>query len=114
LFMLEGQGFSIDTARNGKEALELLSKAEEDEPYHLILMDCQMPEMDGYQATKSIREGKAGENYQTIPIIAMTANILEEDKKKCFDSGMNDYFSKPIDSVLLKEKLSQWLSREVS
>ena len=114
MFLLDGQNFIIDTASNGQEALDKLSKVPEEEPYQLILMDCQMPEMDGYQATEYIRQGKAGVIHQAIPIIAMTANILEEDKKKCFDSGMNDYISKPIDSNLLKEKLSQWLSRVVS
>ena len=72
-------------------------------------MDCQMPEMDGYTATKVIREGKAGEYYRSIPIIAMTANAMKGDEEICLNAGMNDYISKPISAQIIKEKLKIWL-----
>nr|MBL0689047.1 response regulator [Pseudoalteromonas sp.] len=75
-----------------------------------ILMDCQMPIMDGYQATMAIREGLAGLENQTIPIIALTANAMRGDKDKCLNAGMNDYLSKPLDGPAMHAKLQQWLS----
>ncbi len=104
-----------DIAVNGLEALALLQSTigtgtatAAKVPYDIILMDCQMPEMDGYQATKAIRNGEAGEENKTITIIAMTANAMKGDKEKCLASGMTDYLSKPIDPVRIKEKLSQY------
>lgn len=67
-----------------------------------------MPEMDGYQASTQIREGRGGTNYMDVPIIAMTANAMKGDREKCLDAGMSDYLSKPIDIKLLKEKLVFW------
>ncbi len=107
--ILQELGFSCDVAANGLEAIELLKKASPQVPYHLVLMDCQMPHMDGYQATGAIRDGEAGAGLSTIPIIAMTANAMSGDRKKCLDAGMNDYLSKPIDADLLEEKLQHWL-----
>lgn len=97
-----------DVAVNGVEALTLLQNASGKERYDIILMDCQMPEMDGYQATEAIRNGKAGEDNKAITIIAMTANAMKGDREKCLASGMNDYLSKPIEPVKIKEKLSQY------
>jgi CheY-like chemotaxis protein len=103
--------YSIDIAVNGVNAIDILEKKDPEEPYDLILMDCQMPEMDGYQATKHIRNNMDSVLFSTIPIIAMTANTMKGDKEKCLASGMNDYISKPINPKLLEEKISYWLNK---
>ena len=89
--MLKGAGHSVDVAGNGVEAIEAVSTR----PYDVVVMDIQMPEMDGIRATKRIREA-GGDNAQ-IPIIALTANAMKGDRKKYLAAGMNDYVSKPID-----------------
>jgi len=99
----------VDTAANGIEAIASLQQAPEDAPYSLILMDCQMPEMDGYETTRMIREGKAGERNKSISILAMTANAMAGDREKCIDAGMNDYLAKPIEPDPLIAKLRKWL-----
>ena len=66
--------------------------------------------MDGYQATKEIRSGKAGQRYKQVPILAMTANAMKGDREKCLAAGMDDYIAKPIDPDLLEQKLVEWLS----
>jgi len=106
---LKEMGLSAEIACNGEEALSILKSSSGDTPFTLILMDCQMPMMDGYETTKQIRSGKAGECYPNIPIIAMTANAMKGDKEKCLNSGMNDYLPKPINSEELKRLLKQWL-----
>lgn len=106
--ILEGVGPTLVMAKNGQEALSLMQCCDVSEPYTLIIMDCQMPVMDGYEATKNIREGNAGHHYINIPIIAITANAMDGDRKVCVDAGMSDYVSKPIDSNLLINKLKQW------
>ncbi len=107
--LLEDIGIAVDIASNGNEAIERLSNTTDSVLFHLVLMDCQMPELDGYQTTKQIRAGKAGDKYTHIPIIAMTANAMKGDKEKCFDVGMDDYLSKPIDTEDLEQKLEKWL-----
>ena len=108
--ILDSLGLNADIANNGKDALEMMKKAQiEKEPYSLVFMDCQMPIMDGYAATIAIKKGEVGELYRKIPIIAMTANAMQGDKEKCFDAGMDDYISKPIDPNILKEKLIEYL-----
>ena len=100
----------IDTVANGLEALQQLrTNQSKENGYSLILMDCQMPEMDGYEATKCIRNGEAGACYQSVHIIAMTANAMMGDREKCLDVGMNDYISKPISQDSLKKTLLKWL-----
>ena len=109
--ILKKLGFEhIDIAVNGKDALACLNNARLSAPYALIIMDCQMPEMDGYQATKAIRGGLGGDIYQHIPIIAMTANAMQGDRDKCIEAGMDDYLSKPISPDALAEKLFAWLA----
>jgi CheY-like chemotaxis protein len=108
LTLLEPTELQIDCASNGAEALRMY--AEDPGRYSMIFMDVQMPEMDGYDATRRIRsleeaEGKA----QSIPIIAMTANVFREDIEKCLASGMNDHVGKPIDIMEVLEKLRQYL-----
>ncbi len=103
--VLEKWGVHYEIAENGREVLEWLSR----EPFHLILMDCQMPEMDGFEATRRIRdyEQRTGGRLH-IPIIALTANAMSEDREKCLAVGMDDYLSKPLKPELLYEKLLQW------
>jgi CheY-like chemotaxis protein len=100
--ILTGYGALVDTANNGKEALELFKQKE----YDLILMDIQMPEMDGYEATKIIRN-EMGKVKAAIPIIAMTASALISDRKKCLVAGMNDYIAKPFQAEALLKKIVQ-------
>lgn len=106
--LLKVIGLDTHTASNGAHALEILAQMQ-DKPYTLIFMDCQMPVMDGYEATSAIRNGKAGEQYKNIPIIAMTANAMAGDREKCLLWGMNDYISKPIDINELQSALEKWI-----
>ncbi len=101
--ILTKAGFSVDTASNGLEALKVMQEGK----YQLILMDVQMPEMDGFETTRRIREMDAP--LRDIPIIAMTAHALKGDREKCIEAGMNDYISKPIDHQELLEVLSKWI-----
>ncbi len=105
--ILEELGLKVDVANTGLDALQLLNNNKK--KYPLILMDCQMPEMDGYEASRQIRIGNAGENNKNLPIIALTANAMAGDKALCLDAGMNDYLAKPIVSDNLIAKLNHWL-----
>ncbi|WDE05108.1 response regulator [Thalassomonas viridans] len=96
-------------ADHGAEALAILNSQTPDSYYSLIFMDCQMPVMDGYEASRKIRLGMAGTAAATTPIIAMTANALVGDKKKCLDAGMDDYISKPVSTGELLRVLKLWL-----
>jgi len=111
--ILEVYGFTADIAEDGEKAITCLNNSDQEYPYQLIFMDCQMPVMDGYQTTKNIRNGMAGERYKTIPIIAMTANAMEGDRDKCLQVGMDDYIGKPIEPAILEKKLYQWLAKHV-
>jgi len=104
--LLESLGYTIHIAINGQEALEHL---ETKHYYDLILMDCQMPVMDGYEATQRIRASKEVLN-PSIPIIAMTANAMKGDKEKCIQFGMNDYLPKPIDPNEMEVVIERWLN----
>ena len=107
--MLADIGINTDLAANGVEALAALRQSADDAPYTAILMDCQMPEMDGYDASRAIRAGHAGKRYEKIPIIALTANAMNGDRERCLDAGMNDYLTKPLDTRLLLRTLQHWL-----
>jgi len=108
--MLENLGLSSDYAVNGLEALVKIEKAsDEDAPYDLILMDCLMPQMDGYDTTSAIRDAKAGVANKNIPIVAMTANAMKGDRKKCMAVGMDEYISKPIDQAIFNTVLQKYL-----
>ncbi|MFD2166511.1 response regulator [Thalassotalea euphylliae] len=109
--VLGNVGAKADVAGNGVEALSALNNDQGTGKYDVVLMDCQMPEMDGYQATKAIRRGEAGEDYKDIPIIAMTANAMKGDEEKCLAAGMSDYMSKPVESEQLYQKLLQWTGK---
>lgn len=103
-------GIDVTVANNGIEALRILnSSLKSDKNFDLILMDCQMPEMDGYETTGAIRRGQASEKYRSIPIVAMTANAMKGDEEKCLDAGMSDYLAKPIEPDLLHNTLLRWL-----
>ena len=101
--MLERLGCKCSIAANGFEALKLLESTK----YDAVFMDCNMPDMDGYEATQKIRQLKTEVAY--IPIIAMTANVLEGDREKCIQAGMNDYTTKPLKLDTLVAKLERWL-----
>ncbi|TNC81707.1 MAG: hypothetical protein C9356_07550 [Oleiphilus sp.] len=105
--MLEQLGLRADVAGDGKEALDSLRMAPDDTPYSLVLMDCQMPVMDGYEATRAIRNGDAGARYVSIAVVAMTANAMQGDKEKCLASGMDDYIAKPVSIEQLRETLAR-------
>jgi len=107
--LLEDIGLPADVVANGKEAVRRLIMAVEDAPYTLVLMDCQMPVMDGYTATQHIRNGSATDYYRTIPIIALTAHAMNGDKDKCLDAGMSDYLAKPIQFDVLESMLRKWI-----
>ncbi len=103
--MLAGMGLTVDLAENGEKALAALAEKR----YDLVLMDCQMPVLDGYQATKAFRSQES-QGDQRLPIIAMTANAMEGDRQKCLDAGMDDYLAKPVKKELLRTLLGQWLA----
>ena len=109
LGILRELGYSADVSNNGQEACDALRRAPADAPYELILMDCQMPIMDGYQATETIRNNQHDSRHRKIPIIAMTANAMKGDREHCLAAGMSDYLSKPVDPEQLLNKLNQWL-----
>jgi signal transduction histidine kinase/CheY-like chemotaxis protein/HPt (histidine-containing phosphotransfer) domain-containing protein len=98
-------GLSFEVAENGKEALEAMAQR----PFDAVLMDCQMPVMDGYTATRIRRQHEAGQSGAHLPIIAMTANAMAGDRDKCLKAGMDDYLSKPLNRALLEQTLRKWL-----
>ncbi len=106
---LKKLGLTSDIATQGYDALRQLRESSREEPYSLILMDCLMPEMNGYETTERIRTGEAGERYRNIPIVALTANAMKGDREKCLAAGMNDYLSKPINTKVLQAILHNWL-----
>ncbi len=108
LAILNSSGFSADIADNGMMAIEMLEKA----PYDIVLMDIQMPEMDGIEATGRIR--KSASDFQNIPIIAMTAHAMKGDREYYLESGMDDYISKPIHPKELIKLVRKYLSKKYS
>lgn len=105
--MVEKLGLNVITATNGKEALDTLAQQRAD----LILMDCQMPVMDGLEATRRIRS--SSNSLRNIPIIAVTANATSMDRDRCFDVGMSDYLPKPVNPRHLEAKILKWLTRNL-
>ncbi|MBF0449862.1 MAG: response regulator [Candidatus Magnetomorum sp.] len=105
--ILKKMGYTMDSASNGKEALEKLAN----HSYDLVLMDVQMPVMDGIEATTLIRKGEYQVKNSNIPIIAITANAMTQDRDKCMSAGMNDYVAKPFKPEILKQKIEQFLGK---
>jgi len=103
--LLENAGANVTVANNGREAFEMVAKSAEGTPFDVVLMDLQMPEMDGYQATTKIR---ADSRFVNLPIVAMTAHATIEERQRCLAAGMNDHISKPIDPVGLLETVGRY------
>jgi two-component system sensor histidine kinase/response regulator len=108
--LLKKFGVQVDLAANGEEALSSLSHLS----FDLVLMDCQMPVMDGYEATQRIRLPQSNVLNRKIPIIAMTANSMQGDREKCLAVGMDDFISKPVNPSKLQEALTRWLPKDKS
>lgn len=108
--ILENFGCNVTPAGNGIEALQVF----QERVFDLIFMDCQMPEMDGFEATKAIRQLEKERNLDETPIIAFTANAMKGDREKCLEAGMNDYISKPVDEKDIKKILRKWISNRES
>jgi CheY-like chemotaxis protein len=102
--LLERRGYRVDVAANGREAVSAAAGLD----YALVLMDCQMPELDGYAASRAIRDGEAGSSRHT-PIVAMTAHSMPGDRERCLAAGMDDYLAKPLDGAAFDEALERWV-----
>ena len=102
-FIRQVPRINFTTADNGVEVAQLL----EAQPVDLIMMDCQMPYMDGFETTRRIRSSNAV--YSNVPIIAVTANALTSDSARCLNAGMNDYIKKPINRDIIESKVKRWL-----
>ena len=107
VYMLSKLGHRVDVAMHGRDAIDMLSKAH----YGLVLMDCQMPEMDGFEATRLIRDQTSSVLDHGVPVVAMTANAFPEDRARALACGMNDFLAKPVDLAVLAAALEKWLKR---
>jgi len=105
--MLEEFGIQADLAADGKEALHALETL----PYDLVFMDCQMPVMDGYEATRCVRDPQSKVIDRLVAIVAMTANTMQGDREKCLAAGMDDFISKPVQPDKLQQVLQKWLPK---
>ncbi|HXA35283.1 MAG TPA: ATP-binding protein [Steroidobacteraceae bacterium] len=110
VYMLTKLGAEVDVAQHGREAIDMLSRSS----YELVLMDCQMPEMDGFEATRIIRDRTSPVLDHEIPVIAMTANAFPEDRARALACGMNDFLAKPVDRAVLAEMIEKWLDRDAT
>ena len=101
--LLEGMGYAVEAVETGQQAVDALQR----QPYDLVLMDCHMPEMDGFVATAAIRRQEAGSGPHT-PIVAMTADALAGDAEKCLMAGMDDYVARPVTAERLAAVVARW------
>ncbi len=108
--MLEKRGMRCEVANNGQEALDKLKNDSSGKAYQLILMDIQMPIMDGIEATKKIRSGEAGEAHRETPIVALTAHAIQSERHACFDAGMNAFLTKPIQVDQFYSTIQNWVA----
>jgi signal transduction histidine kinase/ActR/RegA family two-component response regulator len=108
VYMLTKLGYRVDVAVHGREAIDMLAKF----AYDLVLMDCQMPEMDGFEAARTIRDRSSAVLDHDVPVVAMTANAFPEDRARALASGMNDFLAKPVDRSVLAATLAKWLKPE--
>ena len=108
--MLDSDGYRVTVANNGLEALDAFLGAS----FDLVLMDCQMPEMDGFEASRKIREREKESNATRVPIIALTANAMQQDRDECLNAGMDDHLSKPYSREELRNILKAWLEPEAA
>jgi CheY-like chemotaxis protein len=106
--MLEDHGMQVSFAENGSDALAMLQNAPAERAFDLVLMDVMMPEMDGYETTRAIREMP---QYRTLPVIALTAKAMKGDREKCIAAGASDYIPKPVDPEQLLSLMRVWLYR---
>jgi signal transduction histidine kinase/DNA-binding response OmpR family regulator/HPt (histidine-containing phosphotransfer) domain-containing protein len=109
--LLEGAGATVRVANNGREACDIILNGPQPVPFEVVLMDLQMPEMDGYQATTKLR---ADARFATLPIVAMTAHATVEERQRCLAAGMNEHVSKPIDPVTLFETVERFCKPEAT
>ncbi|WP_215409172.1 hybrid sensor histidine kinase/response regulator [Janthinobacterium sp. JC611] len=107
---LGGRGYSIDTAENGALGLQALAAQQ----YDLVLMDCMMPVMDGYQACQALRAREAASGAARLPVIALTAGVTEDDRQRCVAAGMDDYLSKPFTAAQLRAIVERWLAHQAA
>ncbi len=105
--MIEDEGMKIQHVMDGKQVVEAVKKKR----YTMILMDIHMPDIDGYAATKLIRQWEKKNKIKPVPIIAMTANALKGDREKCLETGMDDYLAKPVSREKLLEKINMWMKK---
>lgn len=108
--LIENMGYQTDLAKNGKEAVQKVQEKQ----FDLIIMDCQMPVMDGYTACRKIRGWEETQAHERTPVIAMTGNAYEHDRRQCFEAGMDDFMAKPVDPVDLSRKIDGFLSQTVT
>jgi CheY-like chemotaxis protein len=104
--MLEKLGVRTDVAANGREALEMMRML----PYDLVFLDCQMPEMNGYEAVAEIRRREGSE--RRTPVIAMTAEAIDGRREQCLEAGMDDFIAKPVKMEMLAQALKRWAQKE--
>lgn len=102
--LLQREGFAVDEAENGRQALDMLESV----PYDLVLMDCMMPVMDGFEAIARLREREAATGAERTPVIALTANAVEGDRERCLAAGMDDYLSKPYTAAQFRAAVARW------
>jgi CheY-like chemotaxis protein len=109
VLIIEKQGYAVDVAGNGREAVDACARY----PYELVLMDCEMPEMDGLAATAAIRASEDGARRR-VPIVGMTGHAMPEHRERCLEAGMDDYVIKPLKPETLVAVLTRWVHGRAS